>query len=156
MTSSYLLQCFGTMRLFVLGAQFDTARTSRLLFHPPRTSSCCVFLHLRTHPQILRLIPHWKRHVDFSIMGLLLIFDILYVPLTLITGLTSLSDDLGIPFDVMHCSVGYFFTPVCGGLFLLHCSSEPHVIESRIYFASWCCLMYYLSIGRFAIKSVRV
>lgn len=41
-------------------------------------------------------------------MGLLLIFDILYVPLTLITGLTSLSDDLGIPFDVMRCSVGYF------------------------------------------------
>jgi hypothetical protein len=95
---------------FVLGAQFDTVRTSRLLFHPPQTPRC-VFLHLRTHPQILRMMPHRKRHVDFSIMGLLLIFDILYVPLALITGLTSLSDDLGIPFDVIHCSVGYFFTP---------------------------------------------
>lgn len=44
--------CFGTLRLFVLGAQFDSARTSRLLFHPPRTSFCCVFLHLRTHPKL--------------------------------------------------------------------------------------------------------
>ncbi|KAG2746820.1 hypothetical protein P692DRAFT_20607034 [Suillus brevipes Sb2] len=81
-----MIMCFGTLRLFVLGAQFDSARTSRLLFHPPRTSSCCVFLHLRSDSP-----PNSPADADrkLSITGLLLIFHILYVPLTLITGLPS-------------------------------------------------------------------
>lgn len=123
MTSSYLLQCFGTMCLFVLGAQFDTARTSRLLFHPPRTS-CCVFLHLRTHPQILRLIPHQKRHVDTFYYGIAL--DLRH------TICSAYPDNRT---NVSVGRSGNSFRRNALQRWIFFAPSESHVIKSRIYFA---------------------